>query len=44
MGNTSGLLAGATFGTPGVATGVSVSGCKPGVGMAILNWAIDYLF
>ena len=40
MGNGSGLLAGATYGSPGIATGVSVSKCKPGVGKQILNWLI----
>ena len=43
MGNRSGLLGGATFGTPGVVAGVSVSGCKSGVGKKLLNWAIDNL-
>jgi RHS repeat-associated protein len=41
MGNSSGLLAGATFGTMGAATGASVSKCQGGVGKKLLNWLID---
>ncbi|HXN53934.1 MAG TPA: RHS repeat-associated core domain-containing protein [Candidatus Acidoferrum sp.] len=41
MGNRNGLLAGATFGIPGVVAGASVSKCQGGVGKKLLNWFID---
>jgi len=41
MGNSSGLLAGPTFGTPGITAGASVSKCQGGVGKKLLNWFID---
>jgi RHS repeat-associated protein len=44
LGNTSGLLAGPTFGTLGIVAGVSVSGCKSGIGKELLNWFIDTVF
>jgi hypothetical protein len=44
MGNKDGELGGGTVGTMGAAAGFSVSGCKAGVGKAILNWAINNLF
>jgi hypothetical protein len=44
VGNSSGLLAGPTFGTPGIVAGVSVSGCKSGIGKKLLNWFIDAVF
>jgi len=43
MGNFSGLLAGPTFGTPGVVVGASVSNCQSGAGKKLLNWFIDSL-
>jgi hypothetical protein len=41
MGNSSGLLAGATFGSPGVVAGASVSKCQGGVGKKLLNLFIN---
>ena len=41
VGNSSGLLAGPTFGTPGIVAGVSASGCKSGIGKILLNWFIN---
>jgi RHS repeat-associated protein len=42
-GNSSGLLAGATFGSMGATAGASYSKCQSGVGKKILSWAIDNL-
>ena len=43
VGNSSGLLAGPTVGTPRIVAGASVSKCQSGVGKKLLNWAIDNL-
>jgi len=44
VGNSSGLMAGPTFGMPGIVAGVSVSGCKSNIGKKLLNWFIDAVF